>query len=250
MAAMNLKKHRLLLIGIFSPLLAIVLNIVVIQILLAVTSRPESNWRFRLIVSSLALPVPFLVALLWARKDRQNGVLSLSGKIGLGIATLSLLLIAKPVMDGFTRSKQELRMAMHTPAPSFETVDIHGKLQRLADYKGSVVLINLWATWCEPCRNEMPQLDQLYRSQKGNGLVVLGMSEEGVATQQKFLDQIPVSYPLLTVTPGVPAFYRDIAKYPATFLIDREGMLEPAPNESEGVEKLKSVVDGLIGAHK
>ena len=248
---MNLSKRRVLLIGILSPLLALVLNVIAIQVLLAVSSHPENNWRFRLIVSSLALPVPFLVTLLWALHDRQNRALSLSAKIGLGIATLSLLLIAKPVMDGFTRSKQERRMAMHNvPAPLFETLDIHGKPQRLADYKGTVVVVNLWATWCEPCRNEMPQLDQLYRLQKENGLVVLGLSEESVPTQQAFLNQVPVTYPLLTVTPGVPTFYRDIAKYPAIFLIDREGMLQPAPNESEGFAKLKEVVNGLVGDHR
>ena len=147
--------------GILSPLLALVFNVIVIQVLLALSPDPESNWRFRLLVSSLALPVPFLFTLMLASKDRRHGALSLSAKIGLGIAALSLLLIAKPVMDGLARSKQSRNMAMHdVPAPMFDTPDIQGKPQRLSDYKGKVVLVNIWATWCEPCRNEMPQLGQ------------------------------------------------------------------------------------------
>ena len=240
-------KYRVLIIGVLSPLLALVLNVILIQILLAISPNPESNWRFRLVVSSLALPIPFLVTLALALKERRNGALSRSSRIGLGIAVLSLLLIAKPVMDGFARSKQSRNLAMRdVPAPRFETVDIQGRPQRLTDYKGKVVLINIWATWCEPCRNEMPLLDKLYQSQKASGFVVLGISDEALETQQAFLKQVPVTYPLLTTTSGVPPFYREIAKYPAIFLIDREGTLQPAPPESQGFDKVAEAVGALI----
>jgi cytochrome c biogenesis protein CcmG, thiol:disulfide interchange protein DsbE len=243
----NLSKYRVLLVGILSPLLALVLNIIFIQTLLALSPNPESNWRFRLLVSSLALPVPFLMTLMLALKDRRQGALSVSAKIGLGIAALSLLLIAKPAMDGLARSKQSRNMAMHDiPAPMFDTLDIQGKPQRLADYKGKVVLVNIWATWCQPCRNEMPQLDKLYQSRKASGFVVLGISDETIEKQQAFLSQVPVTYPLLTTTPGVPAFYREIAKYPAIFLIDREGRLQSAPNQSQGSESVEEAVGALL----
>jgi peroxiredoxin len=243
----KLSKHRVLLIGILSPLLAVVFNVILIQTLLALSPNPESNWRFRLLVSSLALPVPFLITLMLASKDRRHGALSLSAKIGLAIAALSLLLIAKPAMDGLARSKQSRNMAMHNvPAPLFDTPDIQGRPQRLADYKGQVVLVNIWATWCEPCRNEMPQLDKLYQSRKASGFVVLGISDDTIEKQRAFLSQVPVTYPLLTTTPGVPAFYREIAKYPAIFLIDREGRLQPAPNQTQGFEKVEEAVGALL----
>jgi peroxiredoxin len=243
----NLSKYRVLLAGTLSPLLALVLNVIFIQILLALSPDPESNWRFRLVVSSLALPLPFLFTLMLASKDRRQGALSFSAKIGLAIAALSLLLIAKPVMDGLARSKQSRNMAMHdVPAPMFDTPDIQGKPQRLSDYRGQVVLVNIWATWCEPCRNEMPQLDKLYQSRKASGFVVLGISDEAIETQQAFLRQVPVTYPLLTSTSGVPPFYREIAKYPAIFLIDREGRLRPAPGESQGFEKVEEAVGTLL----
>ena len=202
----KLSKHRVLLAGNLSPLLALVLNVILIQTLLALSPDPESNWRFRLIVSSLALPLPFLDKYRQsASRDRRQGPLSFSAKIGLAIAACSLLLIAKPVMDGIARSKQSRNMAMHdVPAPLFDTLDIQGKPQRLADYKGKVVLVNIWATWCEPCRTEMPQLDNLYRSRKSDGLVVLGISDEAISQQQAYLTQVPIAYPLLITTPGVP----------------------------------------------
>ena len=245
----NLSKYPVLLVGVLSPLLALVLNIICIQTLLALSPNPESNWRFRLLVSSLALPVPFLMTLMLALKDRRQG--ALSAKIGLGIAALSLLLIAKPAMDGLARSKQSRNMAMHDiPAPMFDTLDIQGKPQRLADYKGKVVLVNIWATWCQPCRNEMPQLDKLYQSRKASEFVVLGISDETIEKQQAFLSQVPVTYPLLTTTPGVPAFYREIAKYPAIFLIDREGRLQSAPNQSQGFESVEEAVGALLNEGK
>jgi cytochrome c biogenesis protein CcmG, thiol:disulfide interchange protein DsbE len=154
-------------------------------------------------------------------------------------------------MDGLARSKQSRNMAMHDiPAPMFDTLDIQGKPQRLADYKGKVVLVNIWATWCQPCRNEMPQLDKLYQSRKAGGFVVLGISDETIEKQQAFLSQVPVTYPLLTTTPGVPAFYREIAKYPAIFLIDREERLQSAPNQSQGFESVEEAVGALLNEGK
>jgi cytochrome c biogenesis protein CcmG/thiol:disulfide interchange protein DsbE len=242
----SLSEFRVLLAGALSPFLALLLNVVLGQTLLALSRDPESNWQFRLLVSSLVLPVPFFWTLILALKDRRRAAPSLSAKIGLGIAALSLLLIAKPVMDGIARSKQSRNMAMHdVPAPMFDTVDLQGQRRRLSDFKGEVVLINIWATWCEPCRNEMPQLDKLYQSRKASGFVVLGISDESSETQQAFLRQVPVTYPLL-LTSGVPTFYREVGKYPAIFLIDREGKLQPAPGESRGFAKVEEAVEALL----
>jgi peroxiredoxin len=92
----------------------------------------------------------------------------------------------------------------------------------------------------------MPLLDHLYRDRKGRGLAVFGVSGESVQTQQKFLGKVPVSYPLLTLEGQVPSLYRDIVRYPATFLIDRKGELEPAPDPEQSFDKLVSAVDSLL----
>ncbi|MGH9529436.1 MAG: peroxiredoxin family protein, partial [Terriglobales bacterium] len=133
-------------------------------------------------------------------------------------------------------------------APSFDTFDIHGKRQRLDDQKGKVVLVSIWATWCGPCRAEMPKLDLLYRERKDQGFIVFGLSDEEVNVQRKYVEQVPASYPLLTLQGEVPSIYREIARYPAILLIDRQGRLEPAPGPDQPFEKVQEAVDALLNS--
>ena len=165
------------------------------------------------------------------------------------MAIVSLGLVWQPVSDGTLRWKQTKNMAAHdVAAPLFATVDISERRQRLENERGKVVLVNVWATWCEPCRNEMPKLDQLYRSRKDRGFVVFGLSGEDAATQKKFLSQVPVTYPLLTMSGEIPHFYRDIARYPANFLVDRLGRLQPAPDPHQPFAKVEAAVDALLAS--
>jgi len=241
-------RYRTLIWGVISPVLAFLLYGLVYQFLTRRSSAPEQDWLFRLSVSSLAMTIPFLVTLWSAVSDRRKKSFSISGKIGICVAVLSLGLLAKPISDGVLRSKQERNQSLQgVPAPLFATLDTNGTVQRLAEHKGQVVLVNVWATWCGPCQTEMPLLDQLYRDRKDRGLVVFGISNESVATQRKFLAKVPVAYTLLTVNGEVPGLYRDIARYPATFLIDRQGRLQPAPNPEQSFDKLISSVDSLLG---
>jgi peroxiredoxin len=92
----------------------------------------------------------------------------------------------------------------------------------------------------------MPALDRLYRERKDRGFVVLGMSDESIASQKRFLKEVNVSYPLLALTRDVPSLYRDIARYPELFLIDRKGRLQPAPSAGQPFQKLEGNVDALL----
>jgi thiol-disulfide isomerase/thioredoxin len=137
------------------------------------------------------MTVPFLVTLALAIKDHRGHARSLFGKVGLAIAILSLGLARKPVNDGIVRSRQSRNMSLKdVAAPPFDTQDIQGTKQRLEDQKGKVVLVNIWATWCEPCRAEMPKLDRLYQERKQPGFIVFGLSDEGVDLQRKFVGQV------------------------------------------------------------
>lgn len=245
----NKFKHAVLVSGILSPFFAIALYIVVYNLLTSRSAHPEQDWLFRLSISTLALTLPFFATSLLAFRAHRRQSLSLSGKLGLLLAFLSLALAIKPVSDGVLRSRQVRNMAMRdVAAPVFDTPDISGHRQNLAGQKGRVVLVNIWATWCAPCRAEMPKLDQLYRKQKDRGLVIFGLSEENVEVQKKFLQQVPVTYPLLTTAGNVPGLYRDIARFPATFLIDRRGRLQPAPGPEQPFSSLQSAVEQLLNA--
>lgn len=236
--------------GVLSPFAGVFLYVAVYSTLTSLSSNLENDWLRRLTLSIFAMVIPSLLTFVLAATQWRKKAFTVPSVIGVVIATLALGFATKPVNDGILRSRQEKNMAMHdVAAPTFETPDISGTVERLSDQKGKVVLINRWATWCAPCRNEMPKLDQLYRARKSQGFVVFGLSDEDTARQGKFLSQVSVSYPLLTMTNGVPNFYRDIARYPAIFLVDRQGHLQTAPGPDEPFSKIETTVDTLLNAH-
>ena len=118
------------------------------------------------------------------------------------------------------------------PALSFELKDQYGNTHTLEDYKGKTVFLNFWATWCPPCREEMPDIQKLYENAKTEGddaLVVLGIAapnmgqekdEEGI---KAFLEEKGYTYPVLMDTSGELFNGYGIYSFPTTFMIDREG---------------------------
>jgi thiol-disulfide isomerase/thioredoxin len=272
----KLSRYLVLIVGVLSPMLARRFYSLVYTRLTEASTNREKDWLFRLTASGLAMTVPFLVTVFLAwrgwRQQRQRqqqatprsekrrqqrstaravettpNATPLAVKIGLVVAALSLFLIWKPVSDGTSRWKQERNLAMRdVPAPAFDTLDLDGNAQRLADHKGQVVLVNIWATWCGPCRAEMPELDRMYHEHKDQGLAVFGISSEDPDLQRRYRQLVPVTYPLLTMSGQVPNLYRDIARYPATFLIDRQGRLQPAPGPDQPFEELQAAVDHLL----
>lgn len=240
-------KRDVLIYGILSPFAAFALYVLVYGLLTRASKNLQNDWQFRLTVSTAAMFIPFLLTVGLAMVRHRRHQLSTSGIVGVVLATLSLLLAAKPISDGLTRSRQEKNMAMHgVAAPLFDTTDLNGNEHRLADQRGKVVLINMWATWCGPCRAEMPKLDQLYQAKKDQGFIVYGLSNEDLDIQKKFLKIVPVTYPLLTVKGNVPDFYRQIVRYPSMFLIDANGRLQPVPSPDQPFENVEAAVNALI----
>ena len=107
----------------------------------------------------------------------------------------------------------------------FTLSDLEGKSWTLRDLRGKVVLVNFWATWCPPCRKEMPDLDSLYKKFKDQGLVILAIDDEEVIKIKPYLAEHPVTYPIL-LDPGRKA--NDVFRIdgiPKSFVYDREGKL-------------------------
>lgn len=117
------------------------------------------------------------------------------------------------------------------PAPAMTLVDQNGDMHTLADYKGKVVFLNFWATWCGPCRNEMPDIQTLYEDWGENqgDVVVLGVAgpkqgREGSVEQiAAFLADAGYTYPVLMDESGDAFYQYAISAFPTTFMIDREG---------------------------
>jgi peroxiredoxin len=109
--------------------------------------------------------------------------------------------------------------------PDFTLTDLQGKSWTLQSLHGKVVMVNFWATWCQPCRKEMPDLDALYQKFKSQGFVILGISDEEAGKVTQLLAERNVSYPIL-LDPGrkVNELFR-IEGIPKSFVYDRDGKL-------------------------
>ena len=112
-------------------------------------------------------------------------------------------------------------------APDFRLPMLDGRLVRLSDYRGQVVFLNFWATWCGPCRVEMPALERLYREFRPKGFVVLAVSTdvEEEAVTGPYRDTLGLSFPIAhDPTMDVGRLY-GVRTLPLTFLVDREGVI-------------------------
>jgi peroxiredoxin len=107
----------------------------------------------------------------------------------------------------------------------FTLTDLQGKAWHLQELKGKVVLVNFWATWCPPCRKEMPDLDALYNKFKGQGFVVLAISDEEAAKVSPFITEHKISYPVM-LDPGRKVNDSFIVEgIPKSFVYDRSGRM-------------------------
>lgn len=112
-------------------------------------------------------------------------------------------------------------------APDFELKDMNGKTIRLSDYRGQVVLLNFWATWCGPCKIEIPWFVEFQRTYKDRGFTVIGVSvdEDGWEAVRPFLASRQVNYPVVVSTVEVEQKYGGVEALPVSFLIDRDGRI-------------------------
>ena len=112
------------------------------------------------------------------------------------------------------------------PAPDFALSGIDGKIHHLKDYSGKRIVLNFWATWCVPCRQEMPLLQKTYAQLQSNGLVVIGVDQqEDAGTVSAFLKEVNVTYPIL-LDNDLSAFHAyGVMGIPITFFIDTNGIV-------------------------
>lgn len=135
------------------------------------------------------------------------------------------------------------------PAPNFALKTVDGKTARLSDYKGQVVMINFWASWCGPCREEMPILEDIYSTYKKAGFVLLGVTiDENPKDAKGFLKSSPVSFPILLDSTGKVADTYNNQAMPSSYFIDRNGNLAYLhKGYRKGEEKnYKTVIKKLI----
>lgn len=144
--------------------------------------------------------------------------------------------------------------AAQTSAPDFTLNDIDGKKVNLSEFRGKVVLLNFWATWCGPCRAEMPSLHNLYNEYKDKGFVVIAISADTSEKPVKsFAKELKLSFPILMDKNKAVSFDDyGVLGLPTTFLIDKNGIIiEKIMGEREwDSPQMKEKILKLLGGKK
>ncbi len=114
-----------------------------------------------------------------------------------------------------------------TPAPDFTLTDLQGKTLSLAASKGKVLVLNFWATWCPPCRREIPDFVEAYRELRDLGLEIIGVSVDETTAESllEWTKKTGINYPIALATPEIERAYGPITSIPTTFVIDRAGRI-------------------------
>lgn len=141
----------------------------------------------------------------------------------LPFVIIFVLILTRPA----TASSIEIGPEVGKRAPAFELLDLSGKKQNLAEYSGKVVLLNFWATWCGPCKAEMPSLNSLFEEFKTQGFVVIAVSiDASEKPVQSFVSKQELTFPVL-MDPDKEVYFDEYAVFalPTSVLIDRNGII-------------------------
>jgi cytochrome c biogenesis protein CcmG, thiol:disulfide interchange protein DsbE len=148
-------------------------------------------------------------------KDLFGDALTLAG----GLFVLFML------QKNYQEPMDKVMANQQKPFPDLQFMEVKsGTAKKLSDYKGRVVVLNIWATWCPPCRREMPDLDKLEKMYAQSGLSVIALSDEDQSTVKTFIEQHPYQFSAGTFT-TMPDVIAGIGTRPVSILIDKKGQV-------------------------
>ncbi len=165
-------------------------------------------------------------------------------------AAISVAFLLGCFLEGCSSTTRSVKAASVKPdqdrkqAPDFALKDSDGKLVHLKDYAGKVVLLDFWATWCGPCKIEIPWFMEMQRKNKDQGFEVLGvaMDDEGWETVKPFMSDMGMNYRVLMGNDMTAQLYGGVDALPTTFLIDRTGKIAAV---HVGLASKKDFEDGI-----
>ncbi|HVG26586.1 MAG TPA: TlpA disulfide reductase family protein [Acidobacteriaceae bacterium] len=192
----------------------------------------------------LGVMAALIVLMFWA------GVHNLRHRREVAQSNRITLIPASPA-DGSAAPEAQGAELRGKPAPAFTLIDLNGKKVSLADYKGHPVVVNFWATWCGPCKLEMPWFQEFSAKYQNQGLEVLGLSQDDGATTNDIAEaakRIGVSYPILMPDEKVAKKYGGVDYLPETFYIDRDGKVVEVTAGAPSKEHMEALIQKAIAA--
>lgn len=140
-----------------------------------------------------------------------------------GVLILLLLNRNRP----YYKSVKMVPIGIGILAPDFTFPGLHGKNVSLSDYRGKVVLVNIWATWCTPCVDEMPSMEKLYQKLKSENFEILAVSIDSLGAQEvaPFMEKYKLTFPALIDSEGTIRIVYRATGVPESFIIDKDGRL-------------------------
>src|SRR5215471_4494236 len=139
------------------------------------------------------------------------------------VGLLLMFFICLKMASAFAQEVSSAR----TPAPGWKLTDLNSRSVSFSDFRGRVVILDFWATWCVPCRVEIPHFVELQKQYGAKGLAVIGVSldEQGPDAVKRFVKQFEVNYSIVIGNEKIAEKYGGIVALPTTFVIDRKGRI-------------------------
>ncbi|TPG89631.1 thiol-disulfide oxidoreductase ResA [Brevibacillus laterosporus] len=146
-------------------------------------------------------------------------------RTSMRVAILGVLLVAL-VFAVYTSFAKPNEIKKGDKAPNFSLQSLEGQPMTLADLKGKGVILNFWGSWCEPCRNEMPDLEKVWLANKDQNIVIVGVNVgESEVSAEQFVRQVKTTFPILMDKQKEVTRVYNIGKMPTTFYIDQDGIV-------------------------
>ena len=234
------------------------------SVLVLASTRHAVEGNILLLLYTAGFTVPFLLIALFSEKminllDKLKKHMGKIQKIGgFILIVMGLLMFTKGItMPEYVQPSNEQQgseKSQQIPmAPDFTLVDQYGQEHTLSDYKGKVVFINFWATWCPPCKAELPDIEEIYREYGMNkeDVVILGMTFPNMDREKskeeiiEFIEEEGYTFPTLFDESMELAYKYYISAFPTTFLINKDGTVEGYASGMLTKETMKEIIEKL-----